>query len=360
MLIRAIIVVIALLLSAALSVGADDALEPEPPPDQRILFFSDQHDPNWRLYSMKPDGTDVQQVAEHPDELPRRKTFRLEGADLSPDGRILAYIQLICPDVPHEPCSRELHLLMLETGEIQPLTEGPFDWNPIWSPDGQFIAFYNRDTFPYAAVVEVSTGEIVLNINAPLLRPLGDGSAGYLLGMSWAPDSERLVFSVSNPPDGDTAPYLITLAGEVERISESIKGFDPAWQPDSDMIYYRCVGEPAEWVCRVDLTTRIPEPVPGLQSQLEAVMPERARIGGFNANSAGELLFTISVRNVDNLEVIETVDIYHYDTNTNTLTNLTENAGYNGYHPRWYMVPSAGAPPTADAGPDQTAPADDE
>jgi Tol biopolymer transport system component len=358
MLIRAIIVTITLLLSAALSVGADDAPEPDPPPDQRILFFSDRDDPNWRLYSMKPDGTDIQQVAEHPADDPRRNTFRLEGADLSPDGRTLAYTQLICPDDPYELCSKELHLLMLETGEIQPLTEGPFDWNPIWSPDGQFIAFYNRDTFPYAAVVEVSTSEIVLNIGAPLLRTVGDGSAGLITGMSWAPDSERLVISVSNPPDGDESLYLVTLAGEIERISESLRGYDPGWQADSEVIYYGCYVENRLPVCRVDLTTREWELVPGLLPQLEEFSFDTPTSRNFDINSEGELLFNISYWIGDNER--PNYDIYYYDTNTNTLTNLTENAEYNSYHPRWYTVPSAGAPPTADAGPDQTAPADDE
>jgi Tol biopolymer transport system component len=93
--------------------------------EQRILFFSDQHDPNWRLYSMKPDGTNVQQVAVHPDD-PRRNTFRLEGADLSPDGRTLAYTEVICSGS-GDICDRVINLIDIITGEIQPLTEGTYD-----------------------------------------------------------------------------------------------------------------------------------------------------------------------------------------------------------------------------------------
>jgi dipeptidyl aminopeptidase/acylaminoacyl peptidase len=72
----------------------------------------------------------------------------------SPDGQRIAFVG-------HDEGNPEVYVLELSSGTITNVSNSPLDdYAPLWSPDGQYIAFRRRENaMPYKlAVVEVATG----------------------------------------------------------------------------------------------------------------------------------------------------------------------------------------------------------
>ena len=136
----------------------------------------------------------------------------LQGAQLSPDGRTIAYaISHVEKD--KEKANKEeeekeyvtVWLLSLETGDARQLTAGlASDSNPQWSPDGKRIAFLStRRDKPQIYLIPVDGGE------AEALTSMKQGIGG---GPVWSPDGKYIAFTASpatDPPKPDN-PYRVT------------------------------------------------------------------------------------------------------------------------------------------------------
>ncbi len=123
----------------------------------------------------------------------------------------------------------------IDGGSTQDLskTSGIFERDPVWSPDGRWIA-YSSD----------ATGEYELYVTAPdasATRQLTHTGAGFKYRPVWSPDSARIAFV-----DQTNTVYVHTTdTGETRRIDTDEWGSQPqvTWSPDSARLAYDKAGE---------------------------------------------------------------------------------------------------------------------
>jgi dipeptidyl aminopeptidase/acylaminoacyl peptidase len=199
--------------------GMHDA-QPRFSPDGRRLAFLRQDDKQQRQVWLMPlRGGEARQLTRAPGGV-------TEFA-WSPEGQRLAFVADVDPDrlpeghdAKKDPrvkvirrlryrydtlgwrgdAQRHLFLIDVDGGEARQLTDGDWDdLSPVWSPDGQQIAFISgrrpeRDVRAYTEVYAV---------------PVGGGEATcwsgelYSIGaLTWSPDSRRLLAVASDDPKG--------------------------------------------------------------------------------------------------------------------------------------------------------------
>jgi dipeptidyl aminopeptidase/acylaminoacyl peptidase len=116
---------------------------------------------------------------------------RVAEADLSPDGRWVAYTVAI-PDMEANRNATNLWMAPVGGGDAIQLTRSGKDSSPRWSPDGKTIAFLSaRSGDSQVYVLSLEGGEA---------HPLTKISTGADL-VKWSPDGKKLLFTSSVYPD---------------------------------------------------------------------------------------------------------------------------------------------------------------
>ncbi len=129
-------------------------------------------------------------------------TGHIGRPDISPDGNRITF--LYTPD--EETLAREIYVADIDGTNVRQLTEWPevrIKKGPVWSPDGQRIAFH----------ADVDGGAQIFTIHA-------DGTdltritklPGYNVEPYWSPDGQQLVFNAI-PPDERVQMYVVRLDG---------------------------------------------------------------------------------------------------------------------------------------------------
>jgi Tol biopolymer transport system component len=166
----------------------------------------------FRIYVMNGDGSERREVGEG------------RYPEWSPDGRRLV---VVGSDF------ESLHMLDLEdTGTISLAEIGQLVRNPVWSPDGENIAFHvpRRDIW-------------VIDADGSNVRQLTDYGDGSCVGPpSWSPGATRIAFSMSPDCREDTQSdiYVINSDGSnVTRLTDGMGYYwKPIWSPQEDRIVY--------------------------------------------------------------------------------------------------------------------------
>ncbi|MEZ4679196.1 MAG: hypothetical protein R2932_33755 [Caldilineaceae bacterium] len=209
---------------------------PIPPPLGKIVFATNVAYGKREIYLMDTDGSNLINLTQHP----------ADDSDpaWSPDGRRIVYVsirdnrrQLMIMDIE----TRETYLLK---GEHLPKTDGASprsDSDPVWSPDGQWIAYTSSTLTPVANIYKIridGTEETQLtNYRAPDVQP------------TWSPDGKQIAFSSwrrNDPDETFLSPeekniFIMNADGSnVRRLTDDrdTENINPQWSQDGQWIVY--------------------------------------------------------------------------------------------------------------------------
>lgn len=118
-----------------------------------------------------------------------------------------------------------------ENGEIENITQTPGirELNPVWSPDGKWIAYLSDRTGEYEFYIKQP------NFSSKEKQLTKDGSI-WRLSPVWSPDSKKLAFSDKN----QKLQYLEIQSGNLVEVDHSSYADiqDYKWSPDSKWLTY--------------------------------------------------------------------------------------------------------------------------
>ena len=184
------------------------------------------------LYAIEADGGDERRVT--PEEV---AVSDMSPFSWSPDGSRIAFTEVL----PQEGCNSRsdiaecwdeyVSVVAIEGSGVIRLAEGT---DPVWSPDGSRIAFsrkarWSTDTRP-------EDGLFLMESDGTGVQKLAAGRIAYV---SWAPDGDRILFSLE-PPGGGHAEYrplyIVNVDGTglrrfVPGSSEGIQECCVMWRP---------------------------------------------------------------------------------------------------------------------------------
>ncbi len=177
--------------------------------------------PTWQLFVMNADGSNRQQRTEsNADDI---------TPVWSPDGQRIAFVS-------QRDGNREIYLVQADGTGLLNLTQHPAeDWTPAWSPDGRQIAFSSN---------RQGNWEIfIVNADSTSVRQVTNDGTGNLSPV-WSPDGQKMAFSskrdgnweiyVTAAPDGEGR-----VTGERRRLTFA-EGNDlgPIFSPNGDRIAF--------------------------------------------------------------------------------------------------------------------------
>lgn len=219
------------------------------------------------------------------------------------------------------PFNRNLYIVNVDSGLIRPLTMHPaFDYLPTWSPDGSQVAFVSlrENTFDL----------YVVNRDGTNLRRLTYSPSFGSTGSSnpvWSPDGHWLAFlhvDVTNETDlyvMDMTHPSPTDADPIALTSHPRNEVNPVWSPDSRYIAFLSYRTGSWGLYRVDVTTQAVEHLIGGDDGVFYGMLAWSPDGG--------AITFVSDRDGPR-------DIYILDIATRTLRRLTHDPTYD-LDPTW-------------------------
>ena len=228
--------------------GADDAcnkdkIDAEAKNKVKARIYTSLLYRHWTAYETKrrqhllvadADGSNVKDLTPGPHDVP---PFSLGGPDdytISPDSIEVAFTMNADPE-PATSTNSDIYTVPIGGGEIHKITIGlGADNSPVYSPDGKMLAFRSQPRAGYESdrwrliVLDRATGKTT-NLSEALDRWVG--------GMTWLPDSERLVFTAEDR--GRTGLQMISATGGGMRsIIPGPTVDDVQFTPDGDTMIF--------------------------------------------------------------------------------------------------------------------------
>jgi TolB protein len=156
-----------------------------------------------QIYIMDADGSNKKQLSGN----------QLRGSRspaISPDGKQIAFSS--------EDGGHAIYIMNIDGSHIVKMSEGKSD--PVWSPDGKFIA---SSDYRSISITEVATGKTTELINSKFGQ-----------WPSWSPDGKQIVYTQINPDEGTTVQlYTINTDGSnpVNISHNNYIDALPSWSP---------------------------------------------------------------------------------------------------------------------------------
>jgi TolB protein len=188
-----------------------------------ITYMGRDIDQSWRIYVMNADGSDVTALS-------------LEGMEdtspvWSPDGQKIAFVS-------QRDGNREIYVMNADGQNVVNITRHPADdWTPAWSPDGSQLAFSSLRTGGWEIyVVETTCLDAPETCPDRLTQITNDDNANIL--PVWSPDGSRFVFN--SKASGNWDIYTMTTDGtDIRQITVAPENdLAPTWSPDGSQIAF--------------------------------------------------------------------------------------------------------------------------
>jgi TolB protein len=226
--------------------GGDDStyltegLDPTWSPDGSQIAFHHHGD----IYRIDADGSNRTRLT--------RDSGWNQSPAWSPDGQHIAFVSSRNHEGSenvYEVHNSEVYIMDTDGSNSRRLTVSQTkNRTPAWSPDGQYIVYYSADG-PDEAVIHV------LNLADALADPENSSvslteAAKYDYDPVWSPDGQWIAFSSNREglADGNInhmAIYLVAVSGgELKRLTTSdLRVSQPAWSPDGQWLTFSVKSE---------------------------------------------------------------------------------------------------------------------
>jgi Tol biopolymer transport system component len=198
------------------TIDTDESIE-----SGKIVFYSER-DGNPEIYTMNPDGSDQTRLTFN--------SFEDSSPVWSPDGNQIAFISDRDDPQPGKcfpNCLYQIYMINADGSDEHKLVETEFaTLHPDWHPDGTMLSF-----------------DAESNFQGNIYRVNADGSELHLLiedgfWADWSPDGSQIAFA--SKLDGLVDIYIADADGTNQRrlTDNQRSNFFPAWSPDGKKIAY--------------------------------------------------------------------------------------------------------------------------
>lgn len=203
--------------------SANDVSPTYIPALNQVGFISDQNN-GWGLYTMDMFGNNIQEII-------NKKGTTIDYPNWSPDGKIIAASLVEDCKTPQINCIYDIYTMSDEGKNLVNLTKTPdSEWVPVWSPDGEKIAF--------ASDRDGDSEVYVMDKDGSNLQKLTDNK-GYDGRPRWSPDGEKISFETDRD-GGDWDIYIMNSDGSDPKsiTANTTSEFSQSWSPDGNWLVY--------------------------------------------------------------------------------------------------------------------------
>ena len=213
--------------------GDSNSSNPYWSPDGRRIAFNRNIRDKSQIFVMDADGSNVVQLTDDGDfnKLVAFEEGREAGFDAwSPDGSKLVFVKLNF-DQPSTDGFMKLYVLDVETETQTPLTsEWGFFQSPVWSPDGEHVAFssfsrFNEQGEPTRMSIQMVGADG--NDLVDLTESLPDGTFSSLI--NWSRDGQSVFLSTYERSNDTYKIYEAKLDGSLTELSQPTRASVLDW-----------------------------------------------------------------------------------------------------------------------------------